>query len=295
MSKIISHYKIYIEMAKKFRRKKKHRGNKISNRISKLENQMIPIIKSFENRFVDNDPNTMNPVDISNGGLMYTMGKLVPTTPENQYTFPPGASQTVLPQNLRIGDKITVKSYRIRGQITCALGVLAGDANNRVRLMAVHFPDLDLNNPGNNTAIVLQKVLQFCSAGSTVSGAYPNSAPFFSPYKNRIDQDPLGNQVDLSKYKVLYDKTFRLTNTQSVFTGGVGSGGLNSKECWRHDFDINLKFPKGHVVTYSNEKSAVSNLFEPQMNNIVILAVSDSAIQSHPTMTVHARLKYMDA
>lgn len=275
--------------------KKSKKKSGMTNRIKKLENQIEPILKTFENRFVDNLPASMGPVDVSTGGLMYTMGKLAPTTAANNYQFPPGAAQAVLPQNLRVGDKITVKSYRIRGQITCALGTLAGDANNKVRLMAVRFPDLDFNSPAVNTAIALKKVLQFCAAGSTAAGAYPASAPFYSPLKSRVDQDPNGNQVDLSKYNILYDKTFNLTNSQSVFTGGVGSGGLNNKESWRHDYDINLKFPKGLIVQYSNTVGTGTNIVEPQLNNIVILAISDSSIQNHPTMTVHSRMKYIDA
>ena len=268
----------------KFKKNFQH-SKGMSKRIKKLEDDVTPLLKTFEQRFVDNAPALTGDVSVDSGGLFYSMGKLAPTTQDNSFQYGGGAVQPQLPQNLRVGDKITVKSYRLRGQIKCALGTAIGDSNNQVRLMAVLIPDWGSISAAATAATLLKNVLQ------AYGGSYSVAAPMYSPYKNRTDQDPTGNQSVMIKYRVLYDRKFNLVNTISAFTGGNGSGGAAAKECWRHDFDINLKFKKGLVCHYQQ----TGNLIDPDLNNIVILAVSDSVVAAHPTIQIVSRMKYIDA
>lgn len=275
-------------MSKHKRYTSKKRGKAMSQRIKKLEEEMEPLLKTFEQRFVDNDPSLQGDQAVSTGGLMLQFGKMAPTTNANDYVYPPGSAQDFIPQNLRIGDKITVKSYKIRGQVKCALGTAAGDSNNQVRLMAVLFPDWGSITGLATAAFLLQTVLQSTTAGSAST---PASSAIYSPYKARVDQNPQGNQIGMTKYRVLYDRKFNLVNTISAFTGGTGSGGSSSKESWRHDFEINLKFKKGLVCQYDGGTAVL----DPAINNIVLLAVSDSSVATHPTISFVSRMKYIDA
>lgn len=277
-------------MTKKYRRTSK-RSKGMHNRVSKLETQLTPLLKTFEQRFVDGNPTLQADVAVPIGGLMYEFGKLAPTTEDNSWIAPGGAAQDQLPQNVRIGSKITIKSFHLRGAIKCGLGNLAGDADNQVRLLAVLFPDYGSVAAGATPGLMLQRVLQNYDGGAVGSTFAPSSA-IYSFYKARVDQNTVlsGNAVDMIKYKVLYDKKFNLVNSITAFTAGTGSGGSNSKESWRHDFDINLRFPKGLVCEYNKQTDV-----NPAINHIMILAVSDSAIANHPTISVVSRMRYIDA
>lgn len=282
---------MYNMAGSRFKRSKRRKSsNGMRKRVAKLEAQLEPIVKTFEQRIVDNPvASVAQDVAVGNGGFFMDMGKYAPTTNENSYLSAPGVTQNYLPHNLRIGDKITVKSLKVRGSVKCALGTVAGDSNNQLRLMAVLIPDYASIAAGTTAGTLLQQVLQ--NYGINFSA----QAPIYSPYKAYQDPISTGNTKSMIKYKVLWDRKFNLVNTISNFTGGNGSGGSNSKESWRHDFTMDLKFKKGLVCQYDDGLSAGNSNLNPAINNIILLAVSDSTIASHPTVSFTTRMKYIDA
>ncbi len=261
------------------RRRQKRSG--MSKRISKMEKQLTPLLKTFEQRFVDISPANSQAQSVDIGGWYYGMGTYAPTTDAGSTTGT-GAS-IALPDNVRIGNKITVKSIHFRGNLEVAqsLPVIPTETDNQIRLLAVLFPDYDSTNTLTPAQIVKQ-VLQQYDGGATGSPLAPYTT-MYSPYKARIDN--INNQA-MVKYKVLYDKKFDLFNNRQA----TNANGAYSKQNWRLDFNIKLKFKKGLVVTYDKPLST-----EPSINNVVLMAVSDSAAPPHPAIRVVSRMKYMDA
>lgn len=285
-------------MSKRHQKKRfsKKKGSDLTKRVKKLEDEMEPILKTFEQRIVDMPisiagVNLANSdVAVGNGGYFLEFGKYCPTTSQSEYTSGAGPTvQQALPQNIRIGDKITLRSMKVKGSVKAALSSAIGDADNQIRLMAVLIPDWSSISAGATAGTILQSVLQ------NYGSSYTDQAPMYSPYKAYQDLVSGGNTWPLIKYKVLYDRKFNLVNTISAFAGGTGSGGSNSKESWRHDFEINLKFPKGLVLQYDQNVGAGNTNASPALNNIVIVAVSDSSLATHPTINFNTRCRYYDA
>ena len=261
--------------------RRRRRTQAMSKRLSKMEKQLTPLLKTFEQRFVDISPANSQAQSVDIGGWYYGMGTYAPTI---DATVSSGAAGNVaLPDNLRIGNKITVKSIHFRGNLEVAqsLPVIPTETDNQIRLLAVLFPDYDSSNTLTPAQIVKQ-VLQQYDGGATGSPLAPYTT-MYSPYKARIDNI---NAQPMVKYKVLYDKKFDLFNNRQA----TNANGAYSKQNWRLDFNIKLKFKKGLVCTYDKPLST-----EPSINNIVLMAVSDSAAPPHPAIRVVSRMKYMDA
>ena len=263
--------------------KRRRRTQAMSKRLSKMEKQLTPLLKTFEQRFVDISPANSQAQSVTTGGWYYGMGTYAPTLDATVSAGGTGSSTSALPDNLRIGNKITVKSIHFRGNLEVAqsLPVIPTETDNQIRLLAVLFPDYDSTNTLSSAQIVKQ-VLQQYDGGVTGSALSPYAA-IYSPYKARIDNV---NAQAMVKYKVLYDKKFDLFNNRQA----TNANGAYSKQNWRLDFNIKLKFKRGLVVTYDKPLST-----EPSINNIVLMAVSDSSAPPHPAIRVISRMKYMDA
>jgi len=263
-------------MGKRFKR-----TSGMKKRIRTIEKKLTPLLKTFEQRFVDITPALSQAQSVDVGGWYYGMGRYAPTIDAS--TTGGAAGPSALPDNLRIGNKITVKSIHFRGNLEVAqsIPVIPTETDNQIRLLAVLFPDYDSTNTLTPAQIVKQ-VLQQYDGGATGSPLAPY-VPMYSPYKARIDQT---NSQPMVKYKVLYDKKFDLFNNRQA----TNANGAYSKQNWRLDYNIKLKFPKGLVVTYDKPLDV-----EPSINNIVLMAVSDSAAPPHPGIRVVSRMKYMDA
>ena len=260
-----------------FRRKrntKKGKTKGMKKRIQRLENQLTPLMKTFEQRFGDYISNAQS-VPLS--GYVADLGQFCPTLQSG--------GTAITNANIRLGDKITLKSIAIKGEITVGFGV-AGDTDNRMRILLVRMPEY--RQGASNTAII-QKVLQMYDGGATGS-PIPAYAAQYSPYKNVITTQ---NAVPMEKYEVLYDKQFNLFNNlqaQAPASTPSGCSGASTKENWRHNFSIRVNFKKGLVCQYSKPLSDI-----PDLNNLLLLAVSDSAVPNHPVIRYCSRVKYMDA
>lgn len=85
------------------------------------------------------------------------------------------------------------------------------------------------------------------------------------------------------KFKVLADKRGYINSPVAT---------TNQETTWKsfQQFTINLKFKKGLLVKYNLAAGA-----SPVHNQIVVLALGDSAIPSHPEIRFVSRITYTDA
>ena len=254
---------------KKRRNNRKH-SSQMARRIAKLEKDIVPIKKTFEQRQYD----YTSALSVGQSGYSlshatsaaWSMSSLCPTLQSNN-----GPSGAISLGTVRLGDKITLKSLSIRGEVR---GTSGSELDSRVRILLVKFKEYD---PGTSAAILTSQVLQ---QYPTTTGSYPsNLSTIYSSYKNVIDT---ANTADLVKYQVLYDKVFNMQD-KSVAPS-------NAQNCWRYKFNINHKFKKGLVCQYGKVLSD-----EPELNNIVLIMISDSSVAPHPQTNFVSRFKYMDA
>lgn len=258
-------------MAKKsFSRKRNKRSKNMSKRISKLEEQIEPVLKTFEQRQHDY---------VCPAAPTYIGCPLIYGTPKVWFasdlypTLQDGSTTSFQNGTVRLGDKITFKSLRLRGELRATDSATAtAEKTNIVRLLCVLFPDSVIGNTG---AEVCSKVLQqYPTATPTV---YSSVDSLYSSYKNVIDAQ---NSIPMQKYKVLHDKTYLLNNPNYQ----PGS------EHTRAKFDIKINMKKGLVMQYDKFGADA-----PSLNQIVFIALSDSTIAPHPDITLVSRAKYMDA
>ncbi len=252
------------------RARPRRKSSAMQKRISKLEQQMVPIQKTFEQRQYDYTSaitTGLSGYALSHAtSAAWSMSSLCPTLQSNN-----GASGAILLGTVRLGDKITLKSLSIRGEVR---GTIGSELDSRVRVLLVKFKEYD---PGTSAATLTSQVLQ---QYPTTTGAYPsNLSTIYSSYKNVID---VANTADLVKYQVLYDKVFNMQDQ--------GVAASNNQNCWRYKFNINHRFKNGLVCQYGKNLSD-----EPELNNIVLIMISDSSIAPHPQTNFVSRFKYMDA
>lgn len=256
-----------------FKRRKSSKG--MQNRISKLEKQMIPIVKTFEQRQFDYTSAVTAGLPgyaLSHASsAAWTMNSLCSTIQDAGTTS--WSAGTV-----RIGDKITLKSLSIKGELRGSFSASsAAEPDNRVRLMLVRFPEY---TPGTTAALLTSQVLQQYPT-STLTPYPSNLSTIYASYKNTIDQN---NSAQLVKYQVLYDKVHALSNPLSA------ADVVNSRQPWMREFSIKHRFKKGLVVQYGKPADT-----QPMLNNIVLIAISDSSVAPHPEINFVSRFKYMDA
>lgn len=254
---------------KSFSRKSNKRSKNMSKRISKLEEQIEPVLKTFEQRqhdYVGLAAPTYLGVPLPYGTpQVWTGSDLYPTLQD-------GSTTSFQNGTVRLGDKITLKSIHLKGEVRATDSSLpTAEKTNVIRLICVQFPDSVVGNTG---AEICSKVLQ--QYPSVTPSVYTSVDSMYSSYKNVID---LQNNLPMQKYKVLHDKTYLLTNPN-----------FSLDQRYREKFDIKLKFKKGLVMQYDKFGSDA-----PSLNQIVFIAISDSTIAPHPDMTLISRVKYMDA
>lgn len=241
----------------------------LARRVAKMETTLEKIDKTFDQRQADH----MTPV----GGtqIPYTTAYA-----ENMSTLcdTVQSGTAVNVGNIRLGDKITLLSLDIKGEIRAPPVSSATDVINKVRLLLVRFKEDDNQTPAELMSSVLQHYLS--NAGTPVSF----EATMYSPYKNVIDNY---NTQDLVRYEVLYDKLFYL---QQLSSGSVPVSGQNNQNSYLHKFRIKKRWKKGLVCQYNKQLDT-----RPALNSIILMAVSDSVVPSHPTIAYASRFKYMDA
>lgn len=269
---------------KKFTSKKK--GKAMRDRIKKLEDQMEPIVKTFEQR--QHDYASAITAGLEGYALSYatsaawTLNSLCSTSEMQNFppTWVPGLGQN----SQRIGDKITLRSLSIKGEVRASFNNATGaEIDNRVRLLLVRFSEYETASPPS-AAQVTSDILQLYST-STVSPYPSNLTSIYSPLKNQVTAD---NSRPIVKYQVLEDRVYHLTNP--IGTNTVGQAATNGKQPYCHKFHIKKFFKKGLVVQYDKTASSM-----PCINNIVLVALSDSSVAPHPQINFVSRFKYMDA
>jgi hypothetical protein len=259
-----------------FRKKGRNRkkSSAMQKRVNKLEKQIIPVLKTFEQRQFDYWTPAATGYDgepLSWGTpIVYTLAELMPT-------YQDGAAANFQTGKVRLGDKVTLKSLRIRGEVRAATSTsTAAEQTNIVRLILVRFPDdiISLTNAEIVSAVLQQYPTVTGTSISTLTSMY-------SQYKNVLEQGH--NELPLHRYEVLYDKIQRLSNP-SPNKNRLGS------ETFRAGFDIKKMFKKGLVCQYGKY-----NVAAPTLNNMALICLSDSNISPHPDISFTSRFKYMDA
>lgn len=251
-------------------KKSTKKSSVMNKRIKKLEDQIIPVLKTFEQRqfdYVSAVTTGYNGYALSHAtSAAWTMSALCSTIQDAGTT--PFSAGTV-----RLGDKITLKSISIRGEVQ-SLFTGQGDTNNRVRLILVRFPEYIA---GTTAATLTSQVLQ--QYATTTPTPFPsNLSSIYSSYKNTIDQN---NSAPMVKYEILHDQVILLTNIANA---------PNGYSPWGKKFSITHRFKKGLVVQYGKPLSTM-----PELNNVVLIALSDSSVAPHPSINFVSRFKYMDA
>lgn len=259
-------------MPKGNRKYKSKASNGMAKRVAKLEEQMEPVLKTFEQRQHDY---------VAPSGTNYTGMPLSYQSPQvfrgsDLYpTLQDGTPASAQNGTIRLGDKITLKSLRMRGEVrACDSAGAAAERTNIVRLILVRFSEsvVSLTNAEICSAVLQQY--------PTITGGTIGSVDaMYSSYKNVIDTN---NSLPIMAYKKIYDKTFRLTNPQAPLASG--------SEQWRAGFSIEKFWKKGLVCQYSKPLSD-----QPDINQVVLIALSDSNVAPHPDITLVSRAKYMDA
>ena len=265
---------------------KRRKSSNMKKRVKKLEEQMEPIVRTFEQR--QHDYISAVTAGLEGYALSYatsaawTLNSLCATSEMQNFppTYVPGIGQL----SQRIGDKITLKSLSIRGEVRSAFNNATGaEIDNRVRLLLVRYSDYDAANPPS-AAQITSDVLQLYS--TSVSSPYPsNLTSIYSPLKNQVTSD---NTREIVKYQVLHDKVYHLTNP--IGTNTVGQAATNGAQPYLRSFHIKKFWKKGLVVQYNKTASAM-----PCINNLALIALSDSSLAPHPEINFTSRVKYMDA
>lgn len=254
---------------------KKRNSSNMKKRVAKLESQMIPIVKTFEQRQFDYTSAVSAGLEgyaLSHAtSAAWTLASLCTTLQD-------AGSTTFTSGTVRLGDKITLKNLRIKGEIRAPFSASsAAEPDSRVRLLLVRFPEY---TSGITAAALTSQILQ---QYPTVSPSpYPsNLSTIYSQYKNVIDQN---NSQPIVRYQILYDKMHALSNPLAA------ADVVNASAPWCRKFDIKHTFKKGLVVQYNKPLDTM-----PALNNIVLVAISDSSVAPHPQINFVSRFKYMDA
>ncbi len=244
----------------------------MAKRIKKLEKQIEPIIKTFEQRQFDY---------VAAAAPTYTGTPLQYGTPvvlraSDLYpTLQDGTTASAQNGTVRLGDKITLRSLRIQGEVrACDSATAAAERTNIVRMILVKFKE----------SVVALTNAEICSAVlqqyPTVTGGTLTSVDsMYSSYKNVIDTQ---NSLPMMNYQVLRDQTYKLTNPQKA--------GASGAEQWRRSFRFEKFWKRGLVQQYSKPLSD-----QPDINQVVLICLSDSTVAPHPDMSLISRAKYMDA
>lgn len=253
--------------------KYRKRSSGMNKRIAKLEKQIEPVLKTFEQRQHDYvAPSTTG--GYTGLALSYVAPQVFRAS-DLYPTLQDGTTSSAQNGTIRLGDKITLKSMRFQGEVRATESDAASaERTNLVRMLLVHFKDsiVSLTN-----AEVVSAVLQ--QYPTITGGSMTSVSACYSSYKNVIDQN---NSLPIQKYQVLHDKIYRLTNPKSANASGA--------EQWRRAFDFSHFWKRGLVQQYSKPLSD-----QPDINQCVLICLSDSSIAPHPDITLVARAKYMDA
>lgn len=159
----------------------------------------------------------------------------------------------------RQGNKITVKSISIKGQMRCA----NGDIFNEFRVIVFSLVD----DPPPGASIVVGDILQ--------------NGDLYSHYKKNSTY----------KYKIHWDKTYQMSNPLATVATQPTSTDLNG--CPYRDFihiEKKIKFKNGHQVWYRSPTAGVAI-----KGGIYMLTISDSLNQlptGHPTFGYQIRMAY---
>lgn len=246
----------------------------LARRVAKMETTLEKIDKTFDQRQADH----YTPVGGTNIPYLTAYAENMSTLCPTVQSAGAAPNLPIEDGQIRLGDKITLLSLDIKGEVRAPPVSSATDVTNKVRLLLVRFKEDDNQTP----AQLMSSVLQHYPAVAGTPVSY--EATMYSPYKNVISQY---NSQDLIRYEVIYDKLFYL---QQLSSGSVPVSGQNSQNTYVHKFHIKKRWKKGLVIQYGKSLDT-----RPSLNSICLMAVSDSTLPGHPTIRYASRFKYMDA
>lgn len=228
------------KMASKFQKK---RQRTLKGKVETLSKKVRQVMTSMETKYSDNTAINITPDDNGSTGL----------TPYR------GVDDAVTDLNSRVGDKITIKSYTIRGFMYMNTGSIDTGVLRIVAFIYKGSPDAQ--NNGIQTV-----VNQFLDGTTSNTGYFPYS---FKDWDNR------------SNYVVVYDKTHVIQPTVAV-SAGTTAGVM--KKVW----NINIKIPKRYQnIQYS------AGTTNPIRNDLYVAFISDGT--SGMGYSGQSRLTYTDA
>lgn len=222
-----------------------------NKQIKKLKTQVAKLAKADEKKWYD----TVRPsTAISTSGIIQPLLALDVWAGSND-----------LRQNQREGNSLLMTSYTIKGEVYIDKDFASPDSNNKVRILLVQMTD------DNQSAPLLGDIIES-----------PGTAPsLFSYYKIKGDR----------RYKVHYDKTFNLQNTNQTYSSSSAIMPTTT-EPFRRKFTIRAKVPKkGLKVSYAQGSISGNG---PVTNGLFFVAYSDSGVISHPAIVYKSRMRFLD-
>lgn len=197
-------------------------------------------------------------LDKKQSGSISTTGTVFPLTALNVWS-----GSNVDKMLTRSGNSINALDFKVQGLIQIPFSsVTPNDDNNRLRLMVVQIPNGD-------AVPSITEILQALTIDS------------FLKIKGNI------------RYNVMYDRTFNLTSLYQTSSGASSAVG-SSYEPWRVPVKFSLKHKLGKTgtkISYTEVSGSGDNAFE---NGMFMIALSDSAAATHPTIQLNTRLRFMD-
>lgn len=186
-----------------------------------------------------------------------------------------------------VARNITTASYATGGFLSTSVGaedgVLLGDAariGNSITLVRQKF---DFNFIGSSTDTFNQMrllIVESLDGNQALSIGDILQYPSYALYGDLVFASPRTTKTATNrKYKVHLDKHF-------ILSGLVTKGGVPPAKVINHT----ISYKNGKVLEYSGP-GAVS----PNNHRISIIAISDSASATHPTMSYASRATYKDA
>lgn len=229
--------------SRRFRKKRKTLRKKLTLR--KVNKKVNALANKIETKWIDGHM-VYNDVDTTGSEKSLELNNIVEGTAANE----------------RVGQKITVKSITIKGQMIVGVGVVAPDLYNQLRLILIKYKTHGASTPA------ITDILQFGSAAT-----YTNEVRMNSLYKKRSQYT----------FKILYDKVHHLGYQLGphIHTSGTMYNNEKPKRFAIHvKCDDTLEYTdSGHMTGWSYQ----------------LMFFSDSGAMNYPQISYVSRVNFQDA
>jgi len=235
-------------------RSKTSKDKKQDKEIKQLKKTVKTLKNSEEKKWYDyNHPST----------AVSTSGVIQPLLALNIYDGTDANSKKL---NEREGNKLTMLSYKLQGEVYINQNFASPDSNNKVRILMVQMTDDNINPP------LLSDILEDPTGNNSLYAFY------------KID--------GTRRFKRHFDKIFNLQNVEQTANTTAGMSATTSTERFRKSFKIKAKLPKTGLVVKYQQGSVSGN--GPVSNGMYLIAYSDSGAISHPAIQYRTRMRFLD-